>query len=412
MNKTLKTLISIFVMAMIPFSQIGYVSAATAAEDAARPVLKFNSDGKFRIMMINDTQDTDKTVKDTVKLIENSLDNVKPDLVVLVGDNIADYWLGINEKKVAKAIDNIVKPINDRNIPFAVVFGNHDQETGVSKETQMRMYMSYKSCLAVDEGSSLSNCGTYNLLIKDSTGANNIFNIWMMDSGTSASGGGYENPNADQISWYEKTSNELKNQNGGNPIPSLLFQHIPVPEIYNLFTVVPEGTEGAIKGYRVQSDNYYVLNTNIASGELLEPPCSPDANSSEFAAWVKQGDILGAYFGHDHVNDLVGTLEEIDLGYTPGAGFYQYGPGVDRGVRVFDLNENDLQNYKTEVLHYKDLVSPVADTTIFDPYFASQLRVAIPLLITAIIIFMLIALFTIAIARKLHIKKDLKKEMK
>ena len=396
MKRALKTFIAITVAALVLLSNLSLLA------ESDRPVLKFNSDGKFKILMINDMQDTDKTLNDTVKLIENSLDKVKPDLVVLVGDNIAGYWLGVNEKKVTKAIDNIVKPINDRHIPFAVVFGNHDQESGVSKETQMKIYQSYKNCLAVDEDASLSNCGTYHLLIKDSEGKNSIFNIWMIDSGTKASGGGYQSVNADQIAWYEKTSKEIMTANGGEPLPSLLFQHIPVPEIYKLLSVVPKGTEESIEGHRTQSKNYYLLNTTIATGRFLEPPCSPDVNSGEFAAWVKQGDILGAYFGHDHVNDYMGTLNGIDLGYSPGSGFYQYGSGVYRGVRTFEMDQNDLQNYKTEVLYYKDLISEKAGMSLLDPYFASQLRVAIPLLLTAIILFMLLALFATAITRRIR----------
>ena len=403
LKKAFKTLLTVALVAVVLFSST--TSAFAALAKPAKPVLKFNTDGKFKIVMINDTQDTDKTIKDTVKLIKSSLDKAKPDLVVLVGDNIAGFWLGVDEEKVAKAIDNIVGPINDLNIPFAVVFGNHDQESGVSKEKQMQMYMSYENCIAVDEGSSISNCGTYNLLIKDSKGNKNIFNIWMIDSGTSAKGGGYQSVNADQIAWYEKTSTELKSKNDGKPLPSLLFQHIPVPEIYDLCTVVPKETKGAIQGYRTNSKSYYVLDTKKAEGKLLEAPCSPDSNSGEFAAWVKQGDILGAYFGHDHVNDLKGTFDGIDLGYTPGAGFYQYGNGVYRGVRTFELNENDLQNYKTEVLYYKDTVSSKAGTTINDSVFSNALRVQIPLLLTAIIILMLILLLAITVVRRIRGKK-------
>jgi predicted MPP superfamily phosphohydrolase len=405
MKKAFKTLIAITVAAIVLFSSNAPVFAESLTERADKPVLQFNVDGKFKIVMFNDTQDTNKTVKDTVKLIENTLDKVKPNLVILDGDNIAGFWIGVNEKKVAEAIDNIVGPINDRNIPFAVVFGNHDQESGVSKETQMKMYMSYKNCLAIDEGSSISNCGTYNLLIKDSTGQKNIFNIWMIDSGTSLKGGGYQSVNTDQIAWYEKTSDKLKNENSDKPLPSLLFQHIPVPEIYDLCTVVPKGTKGAIQGYRTNSNNYYLLNTNLANGKLLEAPCSPDVDSGEFAAWVKQGDILGAYFGHDHVNDLKGTLDGIDLGYTPSAGFYVYGNGVYRGARTFELDEKDVENYKTEVLYYKDLVSPKADTSINDSTFSNDLRVKIPLLLTAVIIIMLILLFAFFIIRIIHSKK-------
>lgn len=403
MKKHLKIAFTLLIAMTVLVTSASSVFAAAGGTN--KPVLKFNADGKFKILMINDTQDTDKTMKDTVKLITNSLDKVKPDLVVLVGDNISSYWLGVNEQKVAKAIDNIVKPIDDRNIPFAIVFGNHDQESGVSKEKQMQMYLSYKNCLAVDEGESLSNCGTYNLLIKNSKGSKNIFNIWMIDSGTSASSGGYQCVNADQIAWYQKTSDQLKNENGGKPMPSLFFQHIPVPEIYDLCKTVSKDTSGAIQGYRTKSDNYYILDSLKASGKLLEQPCSPDQNSGEFAAWVKQGDILGAYFGHDHTNDLKGTLNGIDLGYTPGAGFYQYGNGVYRGVRTFELNENDLRSYKTEVLYYKDLVSPTADDTINDTYFSNVLRVAIPWLMVLIIGLMLLLLLAIFVVKKAKKKR-------
>ena len=404
LKKSLKTIMTIAISVMVLFSSTVSVVAESVAGRTDRPILKFNSDKKFKIMMINDTQDTDKTIKDTIKLINNSLDKEKPDLVVLVGDNIAGYWLGVNEEKVSKAIDNIVKPINDRNIPFAVVFGNHDQESGVSKEKQMKMYMSYKNCLAIDEGDSLSNCGTYNLLIKDSTGKNDIFNIWMIDSGTSSKEGGYQSVNADQIAWYEKTSNELKSENGGKPLPSLLFQHIPVPEIYDLLSVVPAGTKDAIEGYRTLAQNYYLLNTSIAQGKLLEAPCSPDKNAGEFMSWVKQGDILGAYFGHDHVNELKGSFDGIDLGYTPGAGFNQYGNGVYRGVRTFELDETDIKNYKTQVLYYKDLVAAKADTTIYDSYSTDVLRVEIPMALSGIIVIMLILLFVIIVVRKIQSK--------
>lgn len=406
LKKLRKTLLTIFACAVLLVSCAGSVFAGTSSAISKRPVLKFNADGKFKILMINDTQDTDKTIKDTLKLINSALDTAKPDLVVLVGDNISNFWLGVNEQKVAKAIDNIVKPINDRNIPFAIVFGNHDQETGVSKEKQMQMYQSYQNCLAIDEGSTLSNCGTYNLLIQDHTGSKNVFNIWMIDSGTSAESGGYQCVNADQIAWYQKTSSELKAKNEGTPLPSLLFQHIPVPEIYDLCTVVPKDTKGAIQGYRTLSNQYYALDPEKAAGKLLESPCSPDKNSGEFAAWQQQGDILGAYFGHDHVNDLKGTYNGIDLGYTPGAGFDQYGNGIYRCVRTFELNENDLHHYKTEVLYYKDLVSPVADTSIYDTYFSNVLRVAIPLLLTVIIILLLVLLLTLTIIKTVRRRKN------
>lgn len=67
-------------------------------------------------------QDTNRTKPDTVELIEASLDEVKPDLVILMGDNIAGSWFGARihaQEKAEKAIGNIVGPIAQRRIPFA-----------------------------------------------------------------------------------------------------------------------------------------------------------------------------------------------------------------------------------------------------------------------------------------------------
>ena len=49
--------------------------------------LKFNN-GKFRILMIADTQEGNKVNSDTIKLIEASLDRSQPDMVVYSGDQI------------------------------------------------------------------------------------------------------------------------------------------------------------------------------------------------------------------------------------------------------------------------------------------------------------------------------------
>lgn len=82
---------------------------------------------------------------------------------------------------------------------------------------------------------------------------------------------------------------------------------------------------------------------------MKENIASPLTSSGQFDSWVKQGDVIGAYFGHDHINCFNGTVEGIDLGYTPGAGFNVYGPGLDRGVRVFEINENSPKNTKQEL---------------------------------------------------------------
>lgn len=50
--------------------------------------MRFNSDGKIKIMQITDIQEISDVSPDTIKLINAALEEEKPDLVVLTGDQI------------------------------------------------------------------------------------------------------------------------------------------------------------------------------------------------------------------------------------------------------------------------------------------------------------------------------------
>ena len=64
---------------------------------------------------------------------------------------------------------------------------------------------------------------------------------------------------------------------------------------------------------------------------------------------------MGAFFAHDHVNTYTGTTEDgIFMGYNGGTGFRAYGMGDERTVRVFEYDENDVKNYDTRIVTYKE----------------------------------------------------------
>ena len=50
-------------------------------------ILRFNSDGNFRILMISDIQETLEYDERTIKGMNAMLDSEKPDLVIWGGDN-------------------------------------------------------------------------------------------------------------------------------------------------------------------------------------------------------------------------------------------------------------------------------------------------------------------------------------
>lgn len=338
---------------------------AVGASSAERQALRFGADGKFTIMQIADVQEYGKINKDALRVIEAALDKAQPDLVVFTGDQVEGYATyfkyGNREKRVRQTIDNMLAPLDERGIPFAVVFGNHDQQSGVDKETQMKMYQAHEGCLAVDEGQDVSGCGTYNLPILSADGEKTVFNLYLVDSNSDDPKGGYDNVHKDQIDYCKAISKQLKEENGGEAVPSLLFQHIPVEELYYVLKEVPEGTEGAKKWYRDLKPGYFAIDENNSVGSktenfyFRESIASPNENSGQFDSWLEQGDIIGAYFGHDHINNFVGNYKGIDLGYGLGTSYNAYGAGLDGGVRVFELNENSPADYNTYSLQYREL---------------------------------------------------------
>ena len=321
-------------------------------------MLRFNSDHKFKIMQIADTQEIPAVSPDTLSLINNALDREKPDLVIFTGDQIKGYSKKFKKDPaiIESTIDILVEPIAKRNIPFMVTYGNHDAQCGVDNRGQYKFYAKYDNFISGDLRNS-DDVGTADIQIYSSTEDKPVFELYIIDShGKAKDGAGYAPVDKKQIEWYISRREQLKAENG-DYLPSLVFQHIPVPEFFDVIKKVPKGTKGAVPAYGAHENEYFVLNdeTIAEGGFMLESPASPDVNTGEFEAMSEKGDVLGIYVGHDHNNSFVVKYKGVDLGYTQGAGFNVYGPGENRGVRIFELDETAPREYKTHTATCKEL---------------------------------------------------------
>ena len=321
-------------------------------------MLRFNSDHKFKIMQIADTQEIPAVSPDTLSLINNALDREKPDLVIFTGDQIKGYSKKFKKDPaiIESTIDILVEPIAKRNIPFMVTYGNHDAQCGIDNRGQYKFYAKYDNFISGDLRNS-DDVGTADIQIYSSTEDKPVFELYIIDShGKTKDGAGYAPVDKKQIEWYVSRREQLKAENGGY-LPSLVFQHIPVPEFFDVIKKVPKGTKGAVPAYGAHENEYFVLNdeTIAEGGFMLESPASPDVNTGEFEAMSEKGDVLGIYVGHDHNNSFVVKYKGVDLGYTQGAGFNVYGTGENRGVRIFELDETAPREYKTHTATFKEL---------------------------------------------------------
>lgn len=313
--------------------------------------LRFGPDGTFRVVQFTDTQDDQEIDPRTVELMEAVLDAHRPDLVVFTGDNIRSGPASVDEARVA--MDNIVRPVESRGIPWLVAFGNHDEDqapsTGMDESAMLGYYMSFPNNLNRPSPPGVHGTGNVQVLIRGSEDGQPRFSVWVLDSGRyspdtiagqSVEADGlrsYDWIRSSQVSWYVRTSEGLE-ATYGRGIPGLMFFHIPLPE----FALMWE-----------HRDHHGVI------GEKNEDVAAGAFNSGLFAALQERGDVKGVFVGHDHKNDFVGDYFGIRLGYSANTGFGTYGldgedPDRMRGARIFVIREERPEHFETFMVFARD----------------------------------------------------------
>lgn len=329
--------------------------------------ITFPKNGKIKIMQVSDPQDMHIVRSVMTKMLDAAYDKVKPDLIVFTGDNILgnhidDSIIGpiknkkksVTEKRIKKALSYILKPVEKRKIPFCMVYGNHDDKNCLTKQEQADCYKEYEYFVGLNSDEPQLDCDTYNLPIYDSKGEKIIYNLWLIDSaGKDENGDGYEYVKPEAIEWYKRKSDELRQANGGEPVHSLMFQHIPVPETKELFVECDKDDKMAV--YDGKSKKYYKLDPEKANGYAFEYAETTDKDFGQLEALREKGDVCALVFGHDHINCFTSELHGVNIIQTPGASFRSYGNMVSRGVRVFEIDEKDTSTFSTYTIGYFDL---------------------------------------------------------
>ena len=331
----------------------GAACVPAAAAPAAGAALRYNADGKFRILVFTDTHQHNADYPEMIAFLGEAIDYAKPDLVVFDGDNVAGSACENAATELA-AITKILTPVVERGVPFAFVYGNHDQEYHPggqdARAEMMAMYQSFPGCLAYDalgDGRSV-----FNLPIHSGADASKIVsNLWFFDSGAGAPEGGYDWVRGDQIGWYMAESEALESQTGAK-VPSLAFQHIIVPEIYELYLALPFEIP-TISMTFLGTPRLLLPNLLTFDGVVLERPSPPFYSDGQFDAWVERGDVMAGIFGHDHANDFTAPLRGIDLIICPSTTFYTDGADVTRGATLFTLEESRPWSYSKQAVTYR-----------------------------------------------------------
>ena len=297
------------------------ICAATAI---AQPnALKFNANHKFKIVQFTDIhwKYGNPASDEAGERMAEVLDAEKPDLVVFTGDVIF-------AKPAREGLDKALEATISRGIPFAVTWGNHDDEQDLSRK-ELSEHVATKAGNLTSTVEGISGVTNYTLSVKSTDGKRDAAVLYIFDSNSYSpikKVKGYDWIKHDQVEWYRQTSKAFTAANDGKPLPALAFFHIPLPEFHEA----------------AQNESAYFVGTR------KEKASAPEINTGLAAAMLEAGDVMGVFVGHDHVNDYVVDWRGILLGYgrfTGGATVYHDIP-EGNGARVIELTE-DSRTIKT-----------------------------------------------------------------
>lgn len=244
----------------------------------------------------------------TLRLIRETIETEKPDLVFFVGDNVTG---GGDNGVRAEAFTQVMTELKT---PWAPILGNHegDNPESISRSEMVAIFKKSPYCLIPAEKTTTADgrelFGDTNYAVSLCNDAGKVCHkLIFLDGGDAMSEEdkkkyGFENPprypydflKEEQIAWYRE---EVRKDD----CPSMVLCHIPLPEFWDA-----------------------VAQGEFLAGAKRENICSPLYNSGMFDAMLEEGKSIAYITGHDHINDFRILYKGIQCIYNRMSGFSSY----------------------------------------------------------------------------------------
>lgn len=284
--------------------------------------LRFRQSGTFTLIQFTDLHFGGSEDARTEALMRELLALEKPDLAVFTGDLIASS----GHPAPAGLLHQALRPCADAGVPFALTLGNHDDEGPLGREALWDVAQSQPGCVNTTQDAGTAGVGDQALVIAGRNGGMAAL-LHLLDSHAYAPNGkAYAWLKPGQAAWHRQicAAVETTRPDWQSRLPELAFFHIPLPE------------------------HAQAWDNGSALGNCGETVCCPVHNSGFFEALRDAGHVLGAFVGHDHLNDYIGQVDGLALGFGRATGHSGYGKdGFARGARLIRLQENvrDLETW-------------------------------------------------------------------
>ena len=292
---------------------------------------------KFTILNLSDPQLSNeewqagrkegRLLKDTLAYL---IDLCKPDLITVSGD-IA--WAGALE-----SYGNFADLLDSYGIPWAPVFGNHDNQGGPELVCKQAEIMQARHTCLLEQGDPALGCGNYVLGIEEE--GRLIHGLLMMDSHDCkrwVDENGHERNDwaelePEQFAWYREQIAELREKGVSE---TSIIMHIPLYTYRDAIKAAlkPEVNPSAVSPYNGEQAGCWNEGYEDSFGVMYEGISSFPRDNGFFDEILAEDSTKTVLVGHDHVNNFAIRYKGVLLAFSMklGAGCY-WDPRLNGGT--------------------------------------------------------------------------------
>ncbi|KAL3672592.1 hypothetical protein V7S43_001887 [Phytophthora oleae] len=281
----------------------------------------------------------------TYQFVEQLLDLEEPDFIAFTGDNVQVYGPSSHQR----AVDAVTRAAEERQIPYGMVFGNHDQEGDFPREKIVEMVSEKNHSYTESGPETVDGVGNYMLNVTAPTSGawgdvnDTVFRMYFLDSGAEALTekypyvfSEYDWIKQSQIDYYRQLSETGRaeaHSSSDSVLPAVMFFHIPLVE--------------------------FAYSESGCNGEKNEWVHDQGMNLRLLSTLSDMNEVKAAFVGHDHLNEYCCLVDGVQLCYGGGTGFGRsYGAAdFSRRARVIEwtVDSNERHEIRSWKRHYDDI---------------------------------------------------------
>lgn len=317
----------------------------------------------FIILNLTDPQlsDGDWDNAHAVNILKNTVyelvERVSPDLITVSGDMA---YCGHN-----KAYGLFAEFLDSFNIPWSVVFGNHDNQEGPEYVAQALEIFRNSKNFVFEEGDPEIGCGNFVFSVEDE--GTPVYSLVMLDSHDRESHA--EQPDErywfdgvsyrewarlspEQIDWLDKTLSEAEDR---GCTESAILMHIPNYSYrYAAEAAYREDADRRnLEAANAHSREIWNEGYEDSEGVVREGICSSLSDEGLLEMLLTHGSCKAIIAGHDHVNNFIITYKGIKHIYALKTGLGCYANEDLNGGTVISIG--DKVTYRHEYVKMTDV---------------------------------------------------------